>query len=355
MARTSGLRIRARRRTIAVAAVAAAATIALAGCSTSAASSTPSASATAAGPEPTVTVGVFAGNLIAVQVADAEGYFAKEGVKVQFKTLQAGPAIAAAAEAGSIDIGYGDTLAWAAAVGNGFSDLNLVQGGTSAEPNLGSDEHILGAPGISSVKDLAGKKIGIIPYPEFNVATKLWLKKNGVDPSTVQFVTIQDGTQASLLSTGSVSAVEGRNIGEDQTLVSQSHAKDFGYVFGPIPKDTVNTAYFAKKSWLEKNKATAQKVTTAIREGATYLKTAPASTLATIATKYAGIDFAQLEKQFPGITKKTDFGRQTPPVFNKPAIAATNEWIKDAVAQGQITKAFDVTPYLWPTATAPNK
>jgi NitT/TauT family transport system substrate-binding protein len=339
-----------RTRALSAAALAAAAALTLAGCSGSGSG----AAAAGGSATPTVTVGVFAGNLIPVEVAEAKGYFADAGVKVQFKTLAAGPAIAAAAESGSVDIGYGDTLAWAAAVGNGFTDLDLVQAGSQASPDLGSDEHILvsGTSGITSPKQLEGKKVGIIPYPEFNVATKLWIKAAGGDPSTVKFVTIQDGTQAALLAGGDVDAVEGRNLVEDQTLVQENGAVDLGYVFGPIPDKAVNTAYFAKKSWLSANKSAAQKVVDAIRKGADYVNTAPSSALAPIAEKYAGMDFTSLEKKYPGITDKTDWGRQPAPVFDAAAVAATNEWVKDAVEQGQIKKAFDIKPYLWSTASA---
>ncbi len=345
-----------RTRALAAVALGAAAALTLAGCAGSGSSGSGGAEA-ASKAEPTVTVGVFAGNLIPVEVALAKGYFDQVGVKVELKTLNAGPAIAAAAESGSVDIGYGDTLAWAAAVGNGFTDLDLVQGGSQASPDLGSDEHILvsAKSGITSPKDLTGKKVGIIPYPEFNVATKLWIKAAGGDPSTVKFVTIQDGTQAALLASGDVDAVEGRNLVEDQTLTKENGALDLGYVFGPIPDKAINTAYFAKKSWLTANKGTAEKVVDAIRKGARYVNTAPSSDLATIAEKYAGMDFTSLEKKYPGITDKTDWGRQDPPVFDKAAIAATNEWVKDAVEQGQIKKAFDIAPYVWPTASASDK
>jgi ABC-type nitrate/sulfonate/bicarbonate transport system substrate-binding protein len=307
-----------------------------------------------AAPTTTVTIGVYAGNLLSAEVAEANGYFAKEHINAELKTLQAGPAIVAATESGSVDIGVGDTLAWAAAVGNGFSDLDLLAASTMQTPALGSDEHLVAAKGITSPSQLSGKTIGYIPYPEMTVATKLWLQKHGVDPSSVKFITISDGTQVSLLEKGGADVVEGRNEGENEQIAKSAGGVDLGEVFGVLPDDTINVSYFAKKSWLSKNKTVDEEVATALNEGAAFNRTAPATTLAGIATKYAGFNYAALSKQYPGIIQKTDWYREAPPTFTPKAISATNQWIADAVKEGQVKKAFNITPYLWPTATSAN-
>jgi ABC-type nitrate/sulfonate/bicarbonate transport system substrate-binding protein len=308
-------------------------------------------SASSASTKPTVTIGVYGGNLLPAEVAVAKGYFAKQGINVQLKTLAAGPAIASAATTGSVDIGFGDTLAWAAAVTNGFSNLMLIQGGDISLPTLKSDEHIVARQGITSPRQLAGKTIGTIPYPEMNVATRLWLQQNGVNPATVRFISIQDGTQGALLRTGGADAVEGRNVGEDKQLVAQDHATDFGEVFGAQPNNSISTASFASRQWLENNKATAAKVVTALRQATDYIRTAPSQDLAALATRYAGISYPALEKQYPGIVAETSWAREQPAVFTPTAIAATNTWIQDAVRVGQLKKPVDVSKYLWPTAT----
>lgn len=299
----------------------------------------------------TVTIGVFAGNLLSADAALAEGYFAKNHINAELKTLEAGPAIVAATESGSVDIGVGDTLAWAAAVDNGFSDLDLLQGSNENTPAVGSDEHMIAGPGITSPSQLAGKTIGYIPYPEMTVATDLWLQKNGVKPSSVKLITITDGTQATLLEKGDAQVVEGRNLGEDESIATEAKGKDLGEIFNVLPDHTMNVSYFAKKSWLQGNKTVDSEVAAALREGTAYIRTAPVAKLAQIADKYAGFDYTALAKQYPGILQKTDWYREAPPVFNATAIAATNQWVKDAVKEGQVKKAFNITPYLWPTAT----
>ncbi len=346
--------IRSRRTSGRLAALAVVAGLAIAGCgsSNSSSSSTSASSGSGSSKTTTVTIGVYAGNLLSAEVAEAKGYFANHHIDAKIKTLAAGPAIVAATQSGSVDIGVGDTLAWAAAVGHGFGDLDLLEGSTMQTKALGSDEHMIAAKGITSPSQLAGKTVGYIPYPEMTVATRLWLQQHGVNPDGVKYVTISDGTQASLLQHGSAQLVEGRNAGENETISKQAGGTDFGEVFGVLPEDTINVSYFAKKSWLSANPTVADNVVAALREADNYTRTAPATDLAAIATRYAGFNYTTLEKQYPGIIKRTNWYREAPPVFTPTAIAATNEWIKEAVAQKQVTKAFDITPYLWRTATA---
>lgn len=346
----AGRRLSASVTTVAAAAAAGVGLIAAGGSAPATAATTPTAHASAG--TTTVTIGVFAGNLLSADAALAEGYFAKNHINAQLKTLEAGPAIVAATESGSVDIGVGDTLAWAAAVDNGFSDLDLLQGSNENTPAVGSDEHMIAGPGITSPSQLAGKTIGYIPYPEMTVATDLWLQKNGVKPSSVKLITITDGTQATLLQKGDAQVVEGRNLGEDESIAKTAGGKDLGEIFNVLPDHTMNVSYFAKKGWLQSNQTVASEVAAALREGTAYIRTAPVAKLAQIADKYAGFDYTALAKQYPGIIQKTDWYREAPPVFNATTIAATNQWVKDAVKEGQVKKAFNIKPYLWSTATA---
>ncbi|MEW2547352.1 ABC transporter substrate-binding protein [Streptomyces sp. NPDC047002] len=301
----------------------------------------------------TVRLGIYPGNLISAQIAQQQGYFKKHRLNVTFRTLSAGPAIVAATENGSVDVGYGDTLAVAAAAANGFGKVKVIQPGNIQTTEPSSDEDLLAGPasGVKSVADLKGKTIGVIPYPEINVAARLLLKNHGVDPDSATFITITDGTQAALLKTGGADAVEGRNIGEDKKLAGESGAEDLGSPLDAIPPHTITTSYFGNTEWLKKNPGAAARLVAALREAAHYYNTAPDSRLGALGAQYGGVDYPALAKKYPDILQQAHWGSWPAEPAGPADIAATQKWIATAVSFGQLKKTVRVEPLLYRTAT----
>lgn len=92
------------------------------------------------------------GALWAVATADAKGYFAEEGLKLNFTVFEDGPTEIAAMESGSMDVAYiGPGAHKLCSTGN--AEVFLLQ-------HLGDGDCIIGLNGITSLEDLAGKKIG---------------------------------------------------------------------------------------------------------------------------------------------------------------------------------------------------
>lgn len=92
------------------------------------------------------------GALWAVATADAKGYFAEEGLKLNFTVFEDGPTEIAAMESGSMDVAYiGPGAHKLCSTGN--AEVFLLQ-------HLGDGDCIIGLNGITSLEELAGKKIG---------------------------------------------------------------------------------------------------------------------------------------------------------------------------------------------------
>ncbi len=130
------------------------------GAGTSASSSATAAAAT------TVKIGIFAGDGSAPwEIADQQGFFAKQGIKAEFVNFTSGPAIVAALLSGSVDVGEGTSGAVYQVVRqspqvtvlNDFSQTNytvIVVNSSKATSSVSA-----GYP--ANVKSLKGLKIGV--------------------------------------------------------------------------------------------------------------------------------------------------------------------------------------------------
>jgi ABC-type nitrate/sulfonate/bicarbonate transport system substrate-binding protein len=104
------------------------------------------------------------------------------------------------------------------------------------------------------------------------------------------------------------------------------------------------------KAWVTKNPELAVRFVRAARAGAAHYNAYSAEQKARISLKYDKIDLFRLEKEVPGVIKRMDDANaaQSGPID----IQTTNRWINIAQEHGTIKKAIDVTPLLYPTATA---
>ncbi len=91
------------------------------------------AAPTSSPPPVTLKVGEV-GPPLALLAAIDRGYFAKQNITVDLIPLVNGPALISATIGGSLDLNFGDTFAWAAAVGQGFKVQLFQSSNTANEP-----------------------------------------------------------------------------------------------------------------------------------------------------------------------------------------------------------------------------
>lgn len=138
---------------------------------------------------------------VAWEVAIQKGFFKEAGVDVEFTWFEYGPSMEAFS-AGKIDavtITNGDALVTGA---NGRPSTAIVL----TDYSNGNDM-IVGKPGIASLKDLKGKKVGL----ELNLVEHLLLLKglemNGMTEADVQLVNFPTNETPQALASGGVDAV----------------------------------------------------------------------------------------------------------------------------------------------------
>jgi NitT/TauT family transport system substrate-binding protein len=296
-----------------------------------------------------VRIGVFSGIVNCPEVAIDQDFFRDENLDVELVFLQAGPALMAATSNGSVDISYGDAVAWAAAVGNGFTNLKLIQAGTIKHGN-GNEMHFLAArrSGIVSAANLGGRTVGLIPTPLMIVASRLWLVEHGVEPATVKFVTVADGMQGPALQGGSADVVLTRNTATNLRLARDYKAIDLGSPFGALPDGISATAYYANETWLEKNPEAAKRTVRALRKAARFFNSSTVETKAAIASKYIGINYRDVEKEIPGAISKTEWDVWSDGPIN---VQLTQNLIDFAARSGIVPKSIDIAAHFHPTAT----
>lgn len=135
------------------------------------------------------------------EIADKKGFFQKHGVNVKLEWFEYGPSIDAFS-VGKIDavgISNGDAM-----VLNATGARNII---IMINDYSNGNDKIVARPGIHSVKDLKGKKVGV----EFGCLSHALLinalTKNGLKETDVKLVNMPTHQAAQILETGGVDAV----------------------------------------------------------------------------------------------------------------------------------------------------
>mgnify|MGYP001569511660 CR=1 FL=1 len=142
-------------------------------------------------------------------IAIENGMFENEGLNVEAVRIESPNQIIDALLAGQVEASAPSTASGITAIADlkkpGFLKIYAFNCGT---PEILNDE-LLAAKnsGIQSIKDLEGKRLGIIPGIQFSTVAKKILMENSVDPSTVALIELPVPNQLPALSSGSVYAV----------------------------------------------------------------------------------------------------------------------------------------------------
>ena len=204
-------------------------------------------------------------------VAIAGGYFEEEGLKINLTTGQGSDNVMTAVLSNQIDIGFAGPETCVYVYNEGKDDYAQV----FAQVTQTDGSFLVSSKKIDNFKwsDLKGKTVipgrkGGMPY----MSLLYVLKKNGLNPSKdlVLDDSIDFDLMASAFSTGKADFV---TLFEPTT--SQIISSGKGYMVTSIGKELGKvpyTAYFAKKSYIQKNTDVINKFTNAIYKGEQYVK-----------------------------------------------------------------------------------
>jgi NitT/TauT family transport system substrate-binding protein len=131
--------------------------------------------------------------------------YAEDGVEFEVVVLDTAPSLTDAVISGAVDFAITGVVATIASVAED-RDITMVAG--AADGGFG----FIGGEGIETVADLAGKTVGYIQGSAPEVAMRLILEENGIDPSSLELIAVPPPEMASALGSGSIDAFFGTEI-----------------------------------------------------------------------------------------------------------------------------------------------
>ena len=242
------------------------------------------------------------------------GEYEKAGLNVEMVDFKGGSQALTAVLGGSADVvsGYFDHCVNLAAKGQNLQAFVVYD----RYPGLVLVVSPKQTGSIKSIKDLAGKKVGVsAPGSSTHYFLNFLLKKNGVDASSIGVIGIGLGaTAVAAMEQGSVDAavmldpavtqLQGRN--KDLAILSDTRTeKDNIDVFGG---DYPGGALYTKADWIEKNPKVAQALATAIVNTLKWIHThTPEEIMAKMPSEMIGADkslyLAALKNTIPMYSK----------------------------------------------------
>ena len=199
-------------------------------------------------------------------VALSKGFFTEQGLDIELTTAQGADAVMTAVLANQADIGFAGPEASIYVYNEGktdytevFAQLTKRDGSFLVSRDENKDFKWTDVKGSTIIP---GRKGGV-PY----MTLQYVLRKYGIDPK--KDVSLDDSISFDLMA-GAFSAGNADYVALFEPTASATEIAGKGYIVASIGKETDElpyTAYFAKKSYIEKNPEIIQKFTNAIYEG----------------------------------------------------------------------------------------
>jgi NitT/TauT family transport system substrate-binding protein len=227
------------------------------------------------------------------QVAEEKGLFAKHGVNVKLTYFESYTDSLNALASGNLDANSQTLNDTVSSVAGGAKQTIVLTNDNST----GNDQIIVG-PGINSVADLKGKKVGAEQGTVDHYLLLLALKKAGLSPTDVDFQPLETGAAAAAFASGRLDAVGAFAPFTTQAL-ARSGAKaiatsaDFP---GAIPDHLV-----LNRDLVTSRPDDVQKLIDTWFETLSYIKANPAEATAIMAKK-AGVSVADYQSYDKGTT-----------------------------------------------------
>ena len=197
-------------------------------------------------------------NEISVFWARDKGIFEANGIEVELVRTQGGAGSLAAIIGGSADAAFTNAFSTIIAYNQGFPISWIATAyNTTEEPLPVASAVIAGAPtGIQGPEDLVRKRIGVNELGGVNqIVTSVWLRKNGVDPTEVNFVALPFPELVPAVVSGRLDAAQvplsmAARAGDDVVILEDPYREGTGKV--------VFAGYVVTNDWLAENPDTAR-------------------------------------------------------------------------------------------------
>ena len=270
--------------------------------------------------------------------AIALGYFKDNGIEIELTTGQGADKVMTAVLSGQSDIGFAGPEASIYIYNEGKEDYTQVfaqltkRDGAFLVSRNKTDKF--------SWDDLKGKTIipgrkGGVPY----MTLEYVLKQKGIDPS--KDVNLDDSISFDLMA-GAFAGGNAEYVTLFEPTASMTEAQGVGFIVASVGEESGEipyTAYFAKKSYIEKNEDVIQNFTDAIYKGQKWTKEHTAKEIAELIKDFfPDTDIKMLESSIQRY-KDIDAWNETP-VLTEKSFNKLQDVIEEA---GELTERADYT------------
>ena len=269
-------------------------------------------------------------------VAISKGYFAEEGLEIELTTGQGADKVMTAVLANQSDIGFAGPEASIYVYNEGKEDYTQV----FAQMTQKDGSFLVSKEKTDnfSWQDLKGKTVipgrkGGVPYMTFEYV----LKQNGLDPK--KDLVLDDSIKFDLMA-GAFAGGNAEYVTLFEPTASATENAGKGYIVASVGEasgEIPYTAYFAKKSYIEKNPNIIQGFTNAIYKGEQWVKSHSAKEIAeAIVDFFPDTDLTMLEAALQSYID-IDAWRDNP-VLKQESFALLQKVMKEA---GELEKEAD--------------
>lgn len=225
-----------------------------------------------------------------------EGLFKKEGLDVTLTLAQGGAAIVPAVTSGQMDFGFSNVTSLIVGRQKGLP-LKIVAAGPQTTGDEKKDFAAVvtsSDSGISDIKSLEGKKVGVNTLANISDSTvSEAVKEAGGDPTKIQFVEMPFPDMPANLASGNVDAIAA--VEPFVTLAKNDGAVSVFSNYAYPVKDLTIATYFTSDDYVKQNPNTVAAFTRAMKASQTFAEENPEKAREVLST-YTKIDPAVAAK-----------------------------------------------------------
>ncbi|GGL33655.1 ABC transporter substrate-binding protein [Phycicoccus endophyticus] len=260
-------------------------------------SSSSDGASSASGETSTVSVGVIPIIDVApIYLGVDQGFFADHGLELDLELAQGGAAIVPGVVSDQYQFGFSNTTSLLLATDKGLP-VKVVASG-----NQGTDDPeedfagilVRSDSGISSPKDLAGKKVAVNTLNNINTTTtNALVRADGGDPSGIDYVELAFPDIPAAVEKGDVDA--GQVVEPFVTTGAADGLENIGSNYAGVAPDLQVAMYFTSTTYAQSHPDTVEAFAAAMDESLTYAQEHPDEARA-ILLQYTKIDEAATQK-----------------------------------------------------------
>ncbi|SAK47446.1 ABC nitrate/sulfonate/bicarbonate transporter, inner membrane subunit [Caballeronia fortuita] len=229
--------------------------------------------------------------------AAAEGFYKQAGLDVKITEGNGSGNTAQLVANGRAQLAYADAVAVSQLIAKG-APMRIIATVYQSNPN---EVSALKKSGIKSIKDLAGRKVGVPSGSSQTTMLPLFLKANGLKESDVTLINMPVPSMVPALLQGQVDAILG-SMDSYQIQLEAQGAELVNFRFADYGVPTVSTSIFATNDYLKSNPDVVKKFVAASLKGWSFAMDHPDKAVKDLKTVFPNVNEKLAAAELAAIT-----------------------------------------------------